>query len=366
MKKTVFILGCIITLMFGACGDKEEKAEKAPAPEETAAATPTESPQETVQEEILNAPVEIDTSVPIEKGSRIAVVAKATDGGYWKNMKSHMTEAVEYINQVYKLKGDDRITLTYEGPKTEDDIASQINIIDAVLAENPTVLCLAPIDVSSCEAQMETAAENEIPVVIFDSNVDSELAQIYCGSNNKKCGKDAADKLCEAIGNEGVVAVFAHEQVTKTSQERVQGFRRRLKRKHKEVQLESVSYKSQEVSTEDMIRNILENNEEIKGIFCTNEVVANAALKVLKDYPEREIQMVGFDAGAAQIEAVKNGIEYGFIAQDTYQMAYQTIWTGLRAAFDEEYVQEENIYTPYVWVDQKSLLAGDDMEFLYE
>ena len=45
------------------------------------------------------------------------------------------------------------------------DVEKQIDLIDTVLSENPSILCIAAIDRQSCEAQLEMAAENDIPVV---------------------------------------------------------------------------------------------------------------------------------------------------------------------------------------------------------
>ena len=60
-----------------------------------------------------------------------------------------------------------RLNYPLKDLQDELDVESQINTIDAVLAENPTVLCLSAIDMESCGAQLEEAMGNEIPVVIF-------------------------------------------------------------------------------------------------------------------------------------------------------------------------------------------------------
>ena len=100
---------------------------------------------------------EIDTDVKIEAGSRIAVVSKATKGEYWKMVKKGMEEAVKAINEAYGFKKDDQVTMTFEGPDNEEDVESQINTIDAVIAENPDVLCISASDMDSCQAQLEAA-----------------------------------------------------------------------------------------------------------------------------------------------------------------------------------------------------------------
>ena len=95
----------------------------------------TDSEAEAVEEQDESPLIpEIDTSVKIEAGSRIAVVSKSTQGEYWKLVKKGMEEAVKAINEAYGFKKDEQITMTFEGPDDEQDVESQINIIDAVIA----------------------------------------------------------------------------------------------------------------------------------------------------------------------------------------------------------------------------------------
>lgn len=46
--------------------------------------------------------------------------------------------AVKDVNAAYGFKKDDQITMTFEGPDNEEDVESQINTLDAVIAENPS------------------------------------------------------------------------------------------------------------------------------------------------------------------------------------------------------------------------------------
>ena len=88
-------------------------------------------------------------------GSHIAVVVKNTKSAFWQTVKKGMTAAVKDLNEKMGYKGEDKVKLSFEGPTDELDVESQINTIDAVLAENPSVLCLSAIDMESCSAQLE-------------------------------------------------------------------------------------------------------------------------------------------------------------------------------------------------------------------
>lgn len=336
-------------------------AAPAEAAQETAPAE-TESPSPTAAQEQL--PIDIDTAIPIEKGTKIAVVVKSVDRSYWAALKKIMKEAVDKINEAYGFTGEDKVTMTFEGPKDDTDVTSQINIIDAVLAENPSVLCLAAIDVESCQAQLETARENGIPVVIVDSNISSDMASAYCGTHNYRAGRMAAQKLCGAIGKEGEVAIFAHEAYTSTSRSRVRGFRKTVKNCYDDMKVVSVSYRSREESLDDMVRNVLDAHPQLKGIFCTEDLVTGKVLQILKQEGRTDIKVVGFDSGSEQIRAIKAGTEYGTVVQDIYKMGYEAVWKAVKLAVSQD-KEMEKIYIPHVWIDNSNLQDEANKKILY-
>ena len=75
-------------------------------------------------------------------------MSKATDGEYWKLVRKGMEDAVKDINKAYEFSSDDEISMTFEGPSDEQDIETQVNTLDAVIAENPTVLCMSAGDMN--------------------------------------------------------------------------------------------------------------------------------------------------------------------------------------------------------------------------
>ena len=87
--------------------------------------------------------------------------------------------------------------MTFEGPENESDTNSQINIIDSVISENPDALILGIIDQQSGQAQMEEASDSQIPVIIADSGIESDLITSTCATDHAAAAKLAADHLCE-------------------------------------------------------------------------------------------------------------------------------------------------------------------------
>ena len=170
-----------VTLLTGC---QKEEAEKLVAP---LVADAQETPEAKKAEEKKSPLIpEIDDNLSIEEGARIAVVSKCKKGEFWDKVKEGMEAAVKDVNEAYGFKKDKQITMTFEGPDNEEDVESQINTLDAVIAENPSVVCLSAGDMDSCQAQLEAAKENGIPVPITKKSPYSIDENLWGRAN--ECG----------------------------------------------------------------------------------------------------------------------------------------------------------------------------------
>lgn len=309
---------------------------------------------------------EIDTDIKIHAGSRIAVVSKCVKGEYWKMVKKGMEDAVKEINKAYGYKKDDQITMTFEGPDNEEDVETQINTIDAVIAENPDVLCISASDMDSCEAQLEAAKENGIPVIAFDSNVaEKKLVKAYRGTDNVQVGKMAAYQLGSALGKMGKVAVFSAQQKTKSVQDRVEGFMNNIG-KYGDIEVVETIYSDQVDDMEASMKEVLEKYPTLDGVFCTNADITEMYLNLEKSDEHDAPALVGVDATTKQQEAIRNGEEIGCVSQQPYAMGYQTIWAAVETtAPKKSVVIEKNVLSNPAWIDATVWMIRTTWIFIY-
>ncbi|MGI6010297.1 MAG: substrate-binding domain-containing protein [Ruminococcus sp.] len=379
-KKCLSLLLTGVLLMAAAgCAKKQETAEEnsAQTQEEEAETAKTEEEEEKTdsaveielpKEENLKADYTTAEGIELPPATRIAVVAKGAKSDYWKAIQEGMEKAIEDLNTEAGLEGEDRITMTFEAPGQEDDADTQINIVDAVLAENPQALCLAAIDVESCEAQLETAEENGIPVIGFDSGVKSEeLIYTMCKTDNYEAGREAARRLAAAVGDFGEVLVVASQQNTESISERVLGFEGEIQNEHKTVTVVDTIYgddTEDDRSVKEKVKEILESHPNLKGCFVTDENMAEEVLDILDQEEYQDIKLVGFDAGEKQLKAVREGREVGIVCQNPYGMGYATIISAARAIMNLE--NDEIIDAGYQWIDQSNIDLEENQKYLYE
>ena len=367
MKRAVVAAISLMTGLTMLTGCSKAEVEETIQPLVADAIEESDSEAEAVDEQDESPLIpEIDTDVKIEAGSRIAVVSKSVKGEYWKMVKKGMEDAVKAINDAYGFKKDDQITMTFEGPDNEEDVESQINTIDAVIAENPDVLCISASDMDSCQAQLEAAKENEIPVVAFDSNVsEKKLVKAYRGTDNVQVGKMAAYQLGSALGKMGKVAVFSAQQKTKSVQDRVDGFMNNIQ-KYGDIEVVDVIYSDQVDDMETAMKEVLDKYPALDGVFCTNADVTELYLGLEKSDAGDAPALVGVDATTKQQEAIRNGEEIGCVSQQSYAMGYQTIWTAAETTAPKKSVTiEKNLLLNPAWIDSESVDDPDSSAYLY-
>lgn len=367
MKRAVVAAISLMTGLTMLTGCSKAEVEETIQPLVADAIEESDSEAEVVDEQDESPLIpEIDTDVKIEAGSRIAVVSKSVKGEYWKMVKKGMEDAVKAINDAYGFKKDDQITMTFEGPDNEEDVESQINTIDAVIAENPDVLCISASDMDSCQAQLEAAKENEIPVVAFDSNVsEKKLVKAYRGTDNVQVGKMAAYQLGSALGKMGKVAVFSAQQKTKSVQDRVDGFMNNIQ-KYGDIEVVEVIYSDQVDDMETAMKEVLDKYPALDGVFCTNADVTELYLGLEKSDAGDAPALVGVDATTKQQEAIRNGEEIGCVSQQSYAMGYQTIWTAAETTAPKKSVTiEKNLLLNPAWIDSESVDDPDSSAYLY-
>lgn len=326
----------------------------------------TQKEEENRSSEETELETQIDTSAPVTAGSRIAVVSKSVDGEFWKAIRTGMEDAVNDVNAAYGYTSDDQITMTFEGASNEQDVEKQINTLDAVIAENPTVLCLSAGDEDSCQAQIEAAKENGISVVAFDSNVtDSDMIAAFRGTDNTSVGKLAGEKLADAIGKSGKVAIFSAQEKTESSRRRVEGFKEAISA-YSDISVVQELYMDKVEDMQSAIESTLQSYPDLAGVFCTNADVSDLYLDTEK-IGDHVLTMVGVDATSKQQEAIRNGVEAGVVSQDPYRIGYQTILAAVQLTVPKEEVSgvERTVLYDPAWIDSSSLDDPEYSDYLY-
>ncbi len=161
-------------------------------------------------------------------------------------------------------------------------------------------------------------------------------------TDNVKAAGEAADKLAEAIGDSGKVAVIVHDQTSQTGITRRDGFVNQMEAAHPNVQVVDIQYGAGDpVKSADLAKAIMTANPDLKGFFGANEGSAKGVLNALKETDnEGKIVVVGYDSGQQQIDAINSGVMLGAITQNPVGIGAKCVDAALDAIAGNSMDQE--------------------------
>lgn len=219
----------------------------------------------------------------------------------------------------------------WKGPAQETDIAGQIAIVEDYINKKVDAIVLAACDTKALNGLIDRAMDSGIPVITIDSGVDYDRPLSFIATDNLKAAELAADELARLIGYKGEVALMPHVPGAATTIMREEGFKKGIL-KYPDVKLVAVQYSQSDVATAmSVIENILSAQPHLAGIFATNEAGALGTVQALTARGKiSRVKVVGFDAAADEIAALRNGALQALIVQDPFKMGY----LGVQAALD--------------------------------
>ena len=213
----------------------------------------------------------------------------------------------------------------------------QIDMLAAALANNPKAIGFAALDSQAAIPLLKQANEKGIPIIAFDSGVDSDIPVSTATTDNLAAAALAADKMAEKIGGKGKVAVVAHDQTSRTGIDRRDGFVNRMAEQYPDIEVVTVQYgQGDHLKSTEVTKAILTANPDLNGIFGTNEGSAIGVVNGVQELGTEGLVIIGYDSGKAQKDAIKSGLMAGAITQNPVGIGYETVKAAVAAMNGEE------------------------------
>ncbi len=284
----------------------------------------------------------------------VPLISKGFQHQFWQAVKAGADKAGKELG----------VEVTFEGPDNESQVDKQIDMLAAALAKKPAAIGFAALDSQAAIPLLKQAQEAKIPVIAFDSGVDSDIPVATASTDNIAAAALAADKMASLIGDAGKVAVVAHDQTSRTGVDRRDGFVNRMKEAHPNVEIVTIEYGGGDhLKSTEITKAILTANPDIKGIFGTNEGSAIGVVNGVKESGAKVV-VVGYDSGKAQKDAIRDGTMAGAITQNPVGIGYETVKAAVAASKGEKV--EKNIDTGFFWYDKTNIDAPEISAVLYD
>jgi ribose transport system substrate-binding protein len=287
----------------------------------------------------------------------IALVSKGFQHQFWQAVKSGAEQAAEEFD----------VEITFEGPDTEADVDQQIQQLQTALDKNPAAIGFAALDSQAAGPLLQQAKDSNIPVIAFDSGVDSDIPLTTAATDNLAAAGEAAKHMADAIGHEGKVALVVHDQTSVTGQERRDGFVDYMEENEPNIEIVDIQYGGgDQAKSADLAKAILAANPDLKGIYGSNEGSAIGVVQAVKELglDSSTLTVIGFDSGEAQMEAIRDGLMAGAITQNPVGIGYETVKAAVEALDGK--TLPKTIDTGFYWYDATNIDDEEIQAVLYE
>lgn len=328
------------------------------------------------------------------EGEYISVISKGEQHAFWQAVRQGCDDAAEEYG----------VEMYYYGPPSESDIVLQVDALKAEMAKNPVAIALAALDTEAVMTELQECIEKGIPVIGFDSGVpDAPEGAIFAtaSTNNQNAAALAAEEFMKLEGFQEklesatsdapvVIAVLSQDATSESVTGRTTGFVNKMKELAGELGTVSVAGHSNwadpaddasiiihvEVGatpqTVDMTNaaNAVLNMDGLYALFCSNEGAVSGLLAATADASEfgeggryDGIVVAGFDAGAPQKNAVRQGWFVGSVTQDPYNIGYLAVELAVMAANGEAV---EDVDTGAQWYTAENIDDPDIALLVYD
>jgi len=268
---------------------------------------------------------------------RLAVIPKGRAHLFWQSVHAGAVAASRETG----------VEIIWNGPASETDYTGQLQIVEAMINQRVDAIVLAPIDKTAMVAVVERAAREKIPVVIFDSGIDTDNFVSQVATDNYAAGCAGAARTGKILNGKGKVAMVMVQPGAASTMERERGFRDTLQRDFPGVQIVDARYGMADFAKSLAVaENMLTAHPELDAMFASNESSTVGATQALKARRSK-VRLVGFDSSPTLIEDLLAGTIDSLVVQDPFRMGYESVHNAVKKLRGES-VQKMNNLPPLV------------------
>jgi ribose transport system substrate-binding protein len=293
------------------------------------------------------------------KTVRVAVVPKGTTHEFWKSVHAGAVKAGRELG----------VEVVWKGPLKEDDLRSQIDLVQSFTGQGVSGMVLAPLNDKALVSAVRGATKNGVPVVVFDSDLASDDPVSFVATDNRAAGRLGGERLVKILGGRGKVVVLRYQEGSASTHHREEGFLDALKAQPGIQVTSSNQYggattESAFAASENVLSAQQAASGGVDGVFCPNESTTFGMLLALRKFGlAGKLRFVGFDASDKLLEGARQGHIDALVVQNPFGMGELGVRAMVRHLGGEKV--ERRIDTGAKVVDKESLALPEIQQYVH-
>lgn len=173
-----------------------------------------------------------------------------------------------------------------------DNPNKQTNDVEDLITKKVDAIVLLPIETDSMTPVAKEVKDANIPLFVFDRELNNKDYTGLVKGDNSGIGKNAADFIGEELNGKGKVAIISSDPSSVNSL-RVGGFEDEIKSKYpnlKVVANQSGSFQKEKAYQ--VMQNVLQANSKIDAVYTIDDEMAIGVLQAIKEAKRNDIKIV--------------------------------------------------------------------------
>jgi len=264
----------------------------------------------------------------------IAVIPKASADIFWQSVHAGAVKAAREHN----------IKIVWDGPPNETDIATGMQIVETMINRHVDAIALAPSDRSAFKIVIDRAAAAGIPVIIYDSAIDTNNYFSFVATDNALGGKMGADRLGEILHGKGKIVLVKTTPGGASTTAREDGFRAEIEKRFPQIKILDERFGMASIAQSITVtENMLTAHPDLDGIFCSNESGTEGAAQALKARHSK-LKLVGFDSSPMLLTELQAGWIDSLVIQNPFRMGEMAVLQAIKAIHKQP--ADKDIFLP--------------------
>lgn len=276
-----------------------------------------------------------------KQGIKIGVIIQGAETPFMKKL----LEGVEEARAEIGMFGVSMEVRTFEGQST----TRTINEMSVLKEAGCSGIVLMGTDDDRLIEKINAFADENIPVITFNSDAETSRRVCYIGQNSRQSGKAAGGLMSQILFDKKGVAVLSGYPLNHSHSNRVKGFLREMASCRADVEILDVRYVYDSDSrAEQIAEELLTTCPNLGGFYVAAAGASGVCRAVEKFGKEGEIKIISNDLTDENIDHLKKGTIQFLIGQDAHIQGHEPVTRMFSLLVDGIRPEEEKLHTDIV------------------
>lgn len=247
-----------------------------------------------------------------------ALIAKSQSNPVFQAARTGALDAAKELSERHGVE----VRINWRTPNNED-AQQQAQYVEQLASQGVDGIAISCSDAKVLEGAINSAVEDGVEVVTFDSDSPESKRFAYYGIDDFEAGRVVMRELVRSMQGEGVVAILAGNQNAPNLQARVRGARDEAD-KHDGITIQGTYYHPETAAeAAAKVQQVQNANPEITGWAMVGgwPLFTKNALDGVHEFSK----VVSVDLLPEELEYVKKGQVQALVGQDCYDWGHKSV-----------------------------------------